>query len=310
MGSGPVVERPAVEALVVGIGSVGRLGRRVPDRLRRSCGRRVRGHRRRGSAARRTCAGWRGRADSGRRRTEWWGLRPAGRRGHGMRVHRGRVRGRRTDGQRSKVVGHPVEGQRLSAALNLRAAQGSSGLVGHPEPWGPVESAGSGRTPEVGGRPGSYRRTTGLSATTTRRHPMSRRRPSTCTALRPWPSPTSHRIGRVGVGRGTFAGLAGDDPDDGQQPPPPRRRHLHRHHPLRGGLRGVGDSAWWRVRCGGRSVRGRVASSGAGRCVSMARGASWCRAQGSSTLAPCASRAGGSRAGGSVTPLLGNPATP
>ena len=50
---GPVVERPVVERvaeadLVVGIGPVGRLGRRVPDRLRRSCGRRVRGRRRRG----------------------------------------------------------------------------------------------------------------------------------------------------------------------------------------------------------------------------------------------------------------------
>lgn len=63
VGPGPVVERPVVQALavegpvverlaeadlVVGIGPVGRLGRRGPDRLRRSCGRRVRGHRRTG----------------------------------------------------------------------------------------------------------------------------------------------------------------------------------------------------------------------------------------------------------------------
>ncbi|WP_369187299.1 streptophobe family protein [Streptomyces sp. R08] len=48
VGSGPAVERLAETALAVVIGPVGRLGRRVPDRLRRSCGRRVRGRRRRG----------------------------------------------------------------------------------------------------------------------------------------------------------------------------------------------------------------------------------------------------------------------
>ncbi|MFF6991929.1 hypothetical protein [Streptomyces sp. NPDC010273] len=45
---GPAVERLAEADLAVGIGPVGRLGRRGPDRLRRSCGRRVRGHRRTG----------------------------------------------------------------------------------------------------------------------------------------------------------------------------------------------------------------------------------------------------------------------
>lgn len=46
---GHVMERLAEADLMVGIGPVGRLGRRVPDRLRRSCGRRVRGRRRRGA---------------------------------------------------------------------------------------------------------------------------------------------------------------------------------------------------------------------------------------------------------------------
>lgn len=179
-----------------------------------------------------------------------------------MRIHHRRARGRQVRGQRSKVVGHPVEGQRLPVGLNRRAAQGSSGLVGHPERWGPVGTVGSGRTPGVRGRLGSYRLTTGLSATTTRRHPISRR-PSTFTAPRPWPSPTSRRIDRAGVGRGHVRGTGrGMTRMRGSNLRLLRRRH--RHRPLRGGPRGVGDSAWCRVRCGGRLSGGGWRQSGGG----------------------------------------------
>ncbi len=228
---GLVVEGPVVERLAVGIGPVGRLGRRVPDRLRRSCGRRVRGHPRRGSAARRTCAGWRCRAASGRRRTEWWASVPrAGvATGCGFTARGCVAAGRTVSAARWSVTRWRGSACRSpSTSGQRRAVRGWWGTRSRRARWSRRGravrrrwAAARGRT--AGRRDSALRRPAGTRCPAAARRHV--RRSDHGPVLRATGSVASSSAG------GTFAGLAGDDPDDGQQPPPPRRRHLHRHHP-------------------------------------------------------------------------------